>query len=116
MPREPRLQSRNGGIGGIGAWLVMFLAAAPAAHAALTISGGVTKNVSCVSGVCTATDETADLNSNDLETMLASSNVQIVPGSLATDIVVKTGVTWASGYTLTLDAYQSLTIEEPVAV
>ena len=89
---------------------------ASSANAALTISGGTTKNVSCVGGVCTATAATAVLNKNDLETMLASSNVQIVPGSVATNIVVNTSVTWASGYGLTLDAYQSIAFDEPVTV
>jgi hypothetical protein len=93
-----------------------FLASASSANAALTISGGTTKNVSCVGGVCTATAATAVLNKNDLETMLASSNVQIVPGSVATNIVVNTSVTWASGYGLTLDAYQSIAFDEPVTV
>jgi GLUG motif-containing protein len=89
---------------------------ATSAHAALTISGGVTKNVSCVSGVCTATAATTVLNKNDLETMLASSNVQVVPGSVAMDIVTEAGVTWASGYTLTLDAYRNLTVNWPISV
>src|SRR5580704_12316450 len=90
--------------------------AASSANAALTISDGTTKNVSCVSGVCTATAATAVLNKNDLETMLASSNVQVVPGSVATNIVVNTSVTWASAYGLTFDAYQSIAFDEPVNV
>jgi hypothetical protein len=93
-----------------------LLGAAPPAQAALTISGGATKNVSCVSGVCTATAKTAVLNKNDLETMLASSNVQVVPGSVAMDIVTESGLTWVSGNTLTLDAYRSITINQPVSV
>jgi len=93
-----------------------LLTAASSAQAALTISGGATKNVSCASGVCSATAATAVLNKNDLETMLASSNVRVVPGSVATNIVIDTGVTWASGYGLTLDAYQSIAFDEPVTV
>jgi len=100
----------------LGLLIVAFFAAAPPAQAALTISGGATKNVSCVSGVCTATAATAVLNKNDLETMLASSNVQVVPGSVAMDIVTESGLTWVSGNTLTLDAYQSITINQPVSV
>jgi hypothetical protein len=96
--------------------IVAFLGSASSAYAALTISGGTTKNVSCVSGVCTTTAATAVLNKNDLETMLASSNVRVVSGSVATNIMIDTGVTWASGYGLTLDAYQSIAFDEPVTV
>jgi GLUG motif-containing protein len=91
-------------------------ATASSAHAALTISGGATKNVSCASGVCTANAKTAVLNKTDLETMLAASNVQIVPGSTAMNIVINAGVTWASAYALTLDSYQSITINQAVSI
>jgi len=99
-----------------GLLIVAVAAAAPSARAALAISGGTTKNVSCVSGVCTATAATAVLNKNDLEMMLASSNVQVVPGSVAMNIAINTGVTWASANTLTLDAYQSIVIGQKVSV
>jgi hypothetical protein len=113
MPSGTCLRHRRQSLGLL---IVIFLASASSAHAALTISGGTTKNVSCVSGVCTATAATAVLNKNDLETMLASSNVQIVPGSAAMNIVVNTSVTWTSGFGLTFDAYQSIAFDEPVTV
>jgi hypothetical protein len=91
------------------------------AHAAVTISSATTKNMSCVSGVCTPTAKNAVLNVNDLTTMLASGNVTVNTGtgSLAQhvqNIVVSTAFNWASASSLTFDAYDSVTINQPVAV
>jgi hypothetical protein len=85
------------------------------ANAALTISGKHTAFVSCVSGVCTATAANAIMNKDDLETMLDSSNVQLVPGSVAMNIAVDAPITWASTYGLYLDAFQSIVVGKSIS-
>ncbi|MGD0191045.1 MAG: GLUG motif-containing protein [Rhizomicrobium sp.] len=90
-----------------------------AAQAALTISTGKTKNVACNAGVCAPTSATAVLNVSQLESMLASSSVEVTTGSLGasvSDIDVQAGITWSSANALTLDAYNSVYIGRPVAV
>jgi hypothetical protein len=90
------------------------------AHAAVTISTATTKNISCTSGACTPTAKNAVLNVSDLTTMLASGNVTVNTGtgSLAAqveDIVVAASFNWANASSLTLDAYRSVTVDQPVA-
>jgi hypothetical protein len=101
--------------------LVSSIAAPTVAHAAVTISSAATQNMSCSSGVCTPTVANAVLNIGDLTTMLASGNVTVNTGtgSLAQqveDIAVSAGFNWASAHSLTLDAYRSVTFNQPVAV
>jgi hypothetical protein len=94
---------------------VLFIAAP--ARAAVFISKQPTSNMSCSAGFCTPTAATAILNVNQLESLLASGSVTITTGGAeASDIISDASLTWASGYTLTLDAYRSLKIEDPIAV
>jgi len=90
-------------------------------RAAVTISSKPTQNVSCSSGVCTPTAKKAVLNVNDLTNMLAAGNVQVNTGSgslakKVKDIIVSKGFSWASGNSLTLDAWRSVLVNEPIAV
>jgi len=89
------------------------------AHADVTISSQATSNMSCSSGVCTPTATDAVLNTADLETMLASGNVEVTTtgsGVQATDIDVTAGVTWASSGVLSLVAYHSIAVGQAIAV
>jgi hypothetical protein len=102
------------------AGMIAALCFAPAT-AAVTISTDATANMNCVSGVCTPTAADAVLNVGDLTTMLASGNVTVntAKGSLAQkveDIIVAAPFNWASANGLTLDAYRSVTVDQPVAV
>ena len=101
--------------------LAMGSVAGTAAQADVKISSNPTKNISCnAADVCIPTKKSAVLNVNDLANMLAESSVTITSGSAATgivanDIVVNAPLSWASGSTLTLDAYRSVTVNQPVA-
>jgi hypothetical protein len=102
-------------------WKFFLLAAAAAAamspaRAALTISNNPTKNVTCSGGVCTATKSRAVLNAVDLATMLASSDVVVLPGHKAQDIDVTVALDWASTHRLTLDSFGAIDFERPVTV
>lgn len=55
--------------------LVIAFVAPISARAELAISAQATKNVSCANDVCTATAALAVLNADELQGMLASSNV-----------------------------------------
>src|ERR1700733_964898 len=93
----------------------LFIAAP--AQAAVFLSKQPTSNMSCSGGVCTPTAATAVLNVSQLETLLASGNVTISTGGAeASDIISDVSLTWASANTLTLDAYRSLTINNPISV
>jgi hypothetical protein len=88
-------------------------------HAAVTISSDATQNVTCSGGVCVPTAANAVLNTADLENLLAAGNVEVTTtgtGVQAKDIKVKAPVTWASGSVLTLDAFKSITIDQPVSI
>lgn len=86
-----------------------------ATQAAVTISSKPTKNMSCSSGVCTPTAKTAVLNVTDLTNMLAASDVMVAGTKQAPDIDVAASFSWVSASTLTLDAYHSLEIDNPVS-
>ena len=93
----------------------LFIAAP--ARAAVVVSKQPTSNMSCSAGVCAPTAAKAVLNVSLLETLLASGNITISTGGAeASDIIFDASLTWASGNTLTLDAYRSLTIDYPVSV
>jgi len=92
---------------------------AASAHAAVIISSDATQNMSCSNGVCAPMAANAVLNAGDLQTLLASGNVAVVTtgqGVQAKDIQVKAPVTWSSGSVLTLDAFKSITIDQPVSI
>lgn len=90
-----------------------------AAHAAVTISTGTTKNMSCSAGICAPTATPAVLNVGDLENLLASGNVAVTTtgsGVQTNDIVVKAALAWSSAAILTLEGHRSLTVDQPVSV
>lgn len=86
------------------------------AHAQLTVSSGSTDGVNCTSGVCTTTKAKATLNVTQLQGLLASSDVQLKPGSLSQDIVIAAAVFWTSSHRLTLDGYRSIAIGKSIQV
>ncbi len=99
----------------------LVVLAPAAAQAAVTISNGPTKNMTCSAGVCTPTHKSAVLNASDLQSMLATGNVLVTTGSgsLATetsDIDVNAPLSWSSTAALTLDAYHSITFSKVTLV
>jgi hypothetical protein len=94
--------------------LLSLACMASGAAASVTISSKATSNITCTSSVCTPSKKSAVLNVAQLESLLAAGNVKVTTD--ASDIVVSAALTWASGSSLTLDAYRSITIDEPVAV
>ncbi len=98
----------------------VFLCMGSAAVAAVTISTKPTKNITCnAAGVCTPSKVNAVLNAADLMNLLAGSSVLIstspVLSGIATSIVVDAPFGWSSASTLTLDSYQSVTVNQPIA-
>ena len=98
------------------ALLVPLVTSATAAHADLTISTAATKNVTCSNKICSATAKNAVLNVSQLEGLLGSSSVTVKSGNKADAIDVSVALAWASSNPLTLDAYQSITIDKTVNV
>jgi hypothetical protein len=89
------------------------------AKATVTISSKATKHMTCSGGVCSPTATNATLNVGDLETLLASGNATVTTtgsGVQATNIDVTEGLSWNSSTALTLDAYQSIAVKQPVAI
>jgi hypothetical protein len=89
------------------------------ADAAVVISSDATQNMTCSGGVCAPTAANAVLNTSDLENLLAAGNAEVTTtgaGVQAKDIQVKAPVTWSSGSMLTLDAFKSITIDQPVSI
>ena len=92
-----------------------FLAGFPA-EAAVVVSTKPTAHMSCVAEICTATAANAVLNVTDLDNLLASGSATVsTGGATASDIDIAAALTWASGNSLTLDAYRSLIVTHPVA-
>ena len=90
------------------------------AMADVIISTKATENMSCSDGVCTPTAKVAYLNVTDLQNLLAGSSVEITTGSGALaartrNIAINAGLSWASAYVLTLDAYDSVIVDRAVA-
>lgn len=101
------------------AWLIPMvaaMAAAPCAEAAVAISNKPTNNMSCSGGVCVSTAKNAVLNVSDLQGMLASSAVKVVAKAKASDIKIVNALSWASSHRLTLIAYGSISVLQPVTV
>jgi hypothetical protein len=92
-----------------------------AAVAAVTISSKATENITCnAAGTCTPTKKNAVLNATDLMNLLATSSIDINTGPAVlaaetSNIVIEAPITWSSASTLTLDAYRSVTVNQPVA-
>ncbi|HEY1614825.1 MAG TPA: GLUG motif-containing protein [Rhizomicrobium sp.] len=101
------------------ALFAVFGADATAAHATVTISSAPTANMSCSAGVCAPTAVDAVLNVGDLQTLLTSGDVSVTTtGSnvQANSIHTTAALTWPNKSALTLDAFQSVTIDKPVSV
>lgn len=101
------------------AWLITLvaaMAAAPRAEAAVAISNKPTSNMSCSGGVCVSTAKNAVLNVTDLQGMLASSAVKVVAKAKASDIKIVNALSWPSAHRLTLVAYGSIAVQQPVTV
>jgi len=92
------------------------LTVATAAHADLLISAKPSHDVSCVSGVCTATAKNANLNVSELESLLADGDATVRFGGGASAIQVVNGFSWGSTSLLTLDANTSVGFHKPVFV
>ncbi len=106
--RHPMVTSALAGLG--------LVLTAGAAQAALVIRNTPTSNVSCSAGMCTATAGTAVMNVSDLTSMLASSDVTLVAGSMAKNVKVLSAFSWTSAHRLTLDAYRSIVVANVVTV
>src|ERR1700722_6240816 len=94
-------------------------AAGTMAHADVVISSGATSNMSCSNGICAPTAENAVLNGGDLENLLAAGAVRVTTtgsGLQASNIVVDARLSWSAATTLALDAYRSITVDQPVSV
>jgi hypothetical protein len=94
----------------------LSLLSVAAAQASMVISDKPTKNVSCSSGICSATARKAVLNVNELAGMLASGDVTLTSGSLAQDIQIGDALSWTSTSRLTLDSYHSIFFNKSVVV
>jgi hypothetical protein len=91
--------------------LAAALVSGGGAQASVTISSGETQNMTCFGGVCTPTASDAVLNTNDLQSLLATDNVKVVTtgsGVQANDIIVMAAVSWGTVNSLTLDAFRSI--------
>jgi hypothetical protein len=87
-----------------------------AAQAAVNISDGPTKHMSCSAGVCSPTAKGAVLNVSDLASMLQAADVTVTTGSGAITIEITAGLSWASANRLTLDANCNVSVKAPVTV
>jgi hypothetical protein len=99
--------------------LIVAALIAPAARAAVIVSSDATQNMTCTNGVCAPTAAKAVLNAGDLETLLASGDVEVTTtgeGVQAKDITIKAPVGWSSGSVLTLDAQKSIAIDQPISI
>jgi hypothetical protein len=85
-----------------------------AAQAQLTISNKPTRNVTCSSGMCSATASGANLNASDLVDMLSASDVSVKSGSQAEDMALTQALTWSSSHKLTLDSFRNLSVQAPL--
>jgi len=92
---------------------------ASGAQATVEISSKATKDMSCSGGVCAPTATNAVLNAGDLETMLASGNVTVTTTNSkvqADNIEVADALTWSGSTTLSLSAYDSISVNSGVSV
>ena len=69
-------------------------------QAAVTISTNATKNIGCSGGICTPSAKKANLNVDELEGMLASSDVTVKTGAGAISIGVLKPLAWSSTHRL----------------
>jgi len=88
-------------------------------HYGIAVSGAQTQNVSFSNGVFQSTGDHAILNVNDLENALAGGNVEVTTGvgkggETPGNINIEATLTWAGAFALTLNAYHSIYIDQPV--
>jgi hypothetical protein len=103
----------------LAAALIALAGLAPAAQADVTISTDTTQNMNCVSGVCVPTATSAVLNVSDLESLLASGNVEVTTtgsGVQADNIDVDAALTWSNTSVLTVNAVDSISVQQGVSV
>ncbi|HEX4078445.1 MAG TPA: hypothetical protein VHX61_06185, partial [Rhizomicrobium sp.] len=106
---------------GIGAILSFFVpCGAVPAQADVVVSSAATQDMSCSNGVCAPTATDAVLNVSDLETMLASGNVEVTTtGSgkvQANNIDVDAALSWSTANMLSLDAFNAITVNRKISV
>jgi len=85
----------------------------------VTISTAASQTETCTGGVCTPSGNNSILNVGTLESLLASTNVDVTTGSSGKqtgDITIDAALTWSSANTLTLDAYHSVLVNDPISV
>ena len=87
----------------------------PARQVGVTISGGVTKNMSCAGGVCTPTAPKANLNVGDVTRLLTDGTLTIGTTAQAPDIFVNAPFSWVSGNGLTLQAIGNIVVNKAVS-
>ena len=88
-----------------------------AATGNVLISASATRNISCSGGVCTPTARNAVLNAADLTNYLANGNIEVTTtgsGVQANNIEIVAPISWSSGNTLSLEAFDSIRVEQPV--
>jgi hypothetical protein len=110
---------KPGGMIGLFAAALVQLSAAQIASAAVVISGGTTKNMTCSGGVCSPTAVNAVLNATELENMLAAGNTTVTTTGLqkeAQDIRVKAALSWTSESMLSLDANRAIEVDKRISV
>jgi len=93
--------------------------AATGAGADVTVSSDPTSNITCSSGVCAPTATNAVLNVGDLETMLATGNVEVTTtgsGVQANNIDIGAKLSWSGANALALEAYDSIAVAAKVSV
>ncbi|MBV9571915.1 MAG: hypothetical protein JO056_11810 [Alphaproteobacteria bacterium] len=100
----------------LAATAVSIAAPCTAAQADVQINNKATSNMSCVSGVCTATAQKAVLNVGELQTMLAGGAVTVKTGTLAKDISLDQPLSWTGTSRLTFDAQRSVILNKQVTV
>jgi hypothetical protein len=86
------------------------------AFADVVISTAATKNMVLSNGVYSPTTDKAVLNVNDLTNALNAGALEVATGAVnkSGDIAVEAALHWVSGNALTLDAFHSIRVDQPV--
>jgi hypothetical protein len=99
--------------------VVVQLGAVCIASAAVVISGGTTKNMTCSGGVCSPTAVNAVLNVAELESLLAAGDATVTTSGSqieADDIRIKAALSWTSASTLSLHAAHAIEVDKHISV
>jgi hypothetical protein len=94
-----------------------LLFASTGTQAAITISKHQSENMNCTNNVCSPTATNAILSVAAIDNLLAFGSVTITTtgaGVQANDIAVTAPFKWSASTSLTLDAYQSITISNAI--